>query len=462
MDRLRLLINMLDRTSTRRWLFIVILVSVALRAALWLLYEPVHYGDTPSYRRLADALMQGLQFYDGTRTPGYPFFLAILGADERVWFVQMLMGVGVTLLFFYCGWQITGRGWLGGIAALAHTLNIGQLFFEANILSETLTTFLLALTLAGITFWLYHPRRRTLWLSFGVGLTASLTVLVRPLFIYLTIWILLFIVLDNVIRGGSRQLNLYSAAIFMLPVVLLVGGWVNHIHNQFGDWSLTTMTGYHMIQHTGVFFEYVPDEYASLRDTYLKYRDQQIATKGNQANAIWEAIPEMQQASGYNFYDLSRVLAKISVELIKDHPELYLRTVVKGWWYFWRVPVYWSGDALLWERSVPAIQFLILASRLFLISANLLFLVSSLVLFLLRPLRDMYQVPAALWCMAGSVWIASVVQTLADHGDNPRFLVPLQSLVVLWVLWLGVRSMQVARDSRRSIDEESLDHYPSF
>jgi len=32
---------------------------------------------------------------------------------------------------------------------------------------------------------------------------------------------------------------------------------------------------------------------------------------------------------------------------------------------------------------------------------------------------------------------ASILQTLLDHGDNPRFLVPLQSLVVLWVLWFG-------------------------
>jgi hypothetical protein len=62
----------------------------------------------------------------------------------------------------------------------------------------------------------------------------------------------------------------------------------------------------------------------------------------------------MQQVSGYNFYDLSRVLAKISIDLIKNHPELYLRSVVKGWWYFWRVPVYWSSSALRWEGMDPA------------------------------------------------------------------------------------------------------------
>ncbi|MCZ6874899.1 MAG: hypothetical protein O7G88_15445, partial [bacterium] len=29
----------------------------------------------------------------------------------------------------------------------------------------------------------------------------------------------------------------------------------------------------------------------------------------------------------------------------------------------------------------------------------------------------------------GLVWLASIVQTLADHGDNPRFLIPLQTFV---------------------------------
>jgi hypothetical protein len=58
--------------------------------------------------------------------------------------------------------------------------------------------------------------------------------------------------------------NLPAAGAFLLPVFILLGGWMNHIHNQFGDWSLTTMTGYHMVQHTGIFFEYVPDEHAAL------------------------------------------------------------------------------------------------------------------------------------------------------------------------------------------------------
>jgi len=447
------MIDALDRTSSRGWLLGVALISVTQRVGLFFLYQPVQYGDTPSYRRLAESLLRGLEYYDGTRTPGYPYFLALVGSDERVWLAQMALGLATTFLFFYLGWQLSGRAWLGGVAALAHTLNMGQLYFEANILSETLTTFLVSLALAGLFYWLYHTGVRRIWLAFSLGLVSSLAVMVRPLFIYFPFWILLFIAVKCKEKGQAGRfpfrLNWPAVIAFLLPVVLVVGGWVNFIHNKYGDWSLTTMTGYHLIQHTGLFFEYVPDEYAVLRDTYIKYRDQQIATRGNQANTIWDAIPEMQQASGYNFYDLSRVLAKISVQLILDHPDLYLRNVLKGWWYFWRVPFYWSAEAFRVEFLARLTSSLVLGSRLVLIGANMLFLVTSLAALFWRRIRDWFPISPALWCLAGSVWVASIVQTLVDHGDNPRFLVPMQSLVVLWVLWLVFQTVSIIRDKQQ-------------
>jgi 4-amino-4-deoxy-L-arabinose transferase-like glycosyltransferase len=449
LNRFHLIIDALERISPRAWILVVTLISLALRVGLLLFYRPVHYGDTPSYRRLAESLLQGLEHYDGTRTPGYPYFLALLGPDERVWLVQMALGLATTFLFFYMGWQITGRAWFGGIAALAHTLNMGQLFFEANILSETLTTFLVSLAFAGLFYWLFHTSARTVWLAFGLGVVTSLAVMVRPLFIYFPFWFLLFIALEFKTNGLAARLpfrlNLTAAIAYLLPVVLLVGGWINFIHTKYGDWSLTTMTGYHLIQHTGVFFEYVPDVHADLRDTYLKYRDQQIAARGTQANAIWDAIPEMQQASGYNFYDLSRVLAEISMQLILDHPLLYLRNVLKGWWYFWRAPFYWSPEAFRWEPLALLSGSLVLGSRLVLIATNLLFLVTSVGVLLWRRMREWFPVSPALWCLAGAVWAASIVQTLVDHGDNPRFLVPMQSLVVLWVLWLAFQFIRRTR-----------------
>jgi hypothetical protein len=44
-----------------------------------------------------------------------------------------------------------------------------------------------------------------------------------------------------------------------------------------------------------------------------------------------------------------------------------------------------------------------------------------------------------LWFLLGTIWLTSIAQTLLDHGDNPRFLVPVQSLVVLVVFYWGTK-----------------------
>ncbi len=310
-------------------------VALAQRLILLLFYQPVPYNDTPSYRRLANAILAAWKGYDGTRTPGYSLLLAAIGSDQRVWFAQLGMGLVITLLFFYMGWQLTGKSWFGGLAALAYTLNPGQIWFESNLLSETPTAFWVTLSFACIFIWLYHPNKRSIWLAAGMGIFTSLSWLTRPLFIYLPFWLLLYMFVPDLlsfifraplripnspvstidsqveVRGAKHQ-KMYlgipwvKLGIYLLPVCLILGGWVGYIHKNFHQWAMDTMTGYHLVQHTGVFFEYVPDDYAALRYTYLNYSDANIAQYGTQTNTIWDAIPEMQKVSGMGFYDLSR------------------------------------------------------------------------------------------------------------------------------------------------------------
>lgn len=450
-------------SSPSAWLIVVCAVALLTRVFMILLYQPVAYSDTPSYRRLADTVLHGFAAYDGTRTPGYPVFLALTGSDQHVWLVQLLMGFITTLLIFYIGWKLTDKPWFGGLLALAHTLNLGQLFFESNLLTESLTTFLMILTMAGMLVWLIYPKYRRPLLAFLIGLVSSIMLLVRPLFIYLPFYLLLFIWIEPRLTsiparqtGGTNALvenhpAHWSSAVsvgfaLLVPVVLLLGGWVNFIHKNFNEWSLTTMTGYHLVQHTGSFFEYVPDEYASLRDTYVKFRDAHIAQFGTQTNAIWDAIPEMSKVSGYSFYTLSKVLTRISIDLILKHPILYIESAVSGWWMFWRVPVYWSAEALRYPQMAQGIRLIVLLERGLIFLCNLFFIITSISFAIIEcisairrtpsllPIRQTHPtVYAFLWLLLGNIWIASILQTLLDHGDNPRFLVPLQSLVVLWV-----------------------------
>jgi len=144
-------------------------------------------------------------------------------------------------------------------------------------------------------------------------------------------------------EAGRRIARL---AAFGLPSVLLLGGWILWVYRTYEMLSPTTMGGYHLVQHTGEFFEYLPDEQATLRDTYLKYRDAQIAARGTQANAIWDAIPELSEVSGLSFFGLSAELQRLSLQLIRQHPLLYLANVVEGWIDFWKAPVYWDSAGL--------------------------------------------------------------------------------------------------------------------
>jgi 4-amino-4-deoxy-L-arabinose transferase-like glycosyltransferase len=358
-----------SKRNLKIWLAVVLLVAVTMRLLLFITYPHVSFSDTASYRRSADAVLGGFDDYDGTRTPGYPAWMAIIGPDRAVYASQLMLGLAITLAWFYIGYQSSGKPFFGGLAALAHTLNPGQFFFEANLLTETLSTFWLTLALFGAFIWLEKPNQRTWWLGLGIGLMTALATLTRPLFIFMPIWLAFCLAVS--VDGKKLDFAWKPMVAILLPAILLVGGWMRWIQSNYHVFSLTTMTGYHLVQHTGYYFEAVPDEYAELREVYLAYRDPRMAETGTQGNAIWDAIPAMQAATGMNFYELSRTLQTISLDLIRTHPGFYLGRVMKGWWLFWRAPVYWNASGFPWPGWASIMGMAILAMRVGSVQFNL-------------------------------------------------------------------------------------------
>lgn len=432
------------------WFGIVLAVAILLRVVLFMTYPEVSYSDTASYRRSANAILDGLKAYDGTRTPGYPAFMALLGPDRVVYFVQLLLGLGMTMAWFWIGWKATGKPFFGGLAGLAHTLNPGQIFFEANLLTETLSTFWLILAFLGVFIWLEFPKTRSIGLGLGVGLGAALAALTRPLFIFVPVWLAVFLAFS--LEHKKLRFNWKGLFGVLLPAVLLVGGWMLWIQKNYHIFSLTTMTGYHLVQHTGYYFDDVPDEDAVLRDVYLDFREQRLKTYGTQGNTIWDAIPALQEASGMNFYELSRELQRISVQLILTHPWHYVGRVLRGWWLFWRAPVYWSSRSISSGQLVLIFRTMILSVRGLIFGANIVFIITTLTACVSKRLREIWALRPFLWLLAGSVWASSVASSMLDHGDNPRFLIPLQTAVLFWVLWVIVHSWQALRSAPKGLE----------
>jgi hypothetical protein len=409
---------------------------------LWTVYSPVEYGDTGSYFRAAAVLAKGtLRGYDGTRVAGYPAFVAALGLDPtRVWLGQMALGLGITLILYV--WMLrTSRSLpLAIVVAGLYNLIPGQFLFEANLLTETLTTFSILLSLLLVS----ELGRRSYgmsatWLAFAGGLAAGAAGLVRILFYPLAAWLLPFVWAG----AGTWRARLARSASFAVPAAILLGGWVYYIYSSYGFLAPSTMGGYNLVQHTGAFFEYLPDEYALMRDTYLKYRDARIAERGDQTNTIWEAIPELTEVTGLGFYDLSREMQRLSFLLIREHPDLYARNVVEGWIAFWKAPVYWDPAHVASPSARSLLSAWSTAGRAITLVANAAYLLLMASLPFRFALARRLRRDSSWLLAAGLVGVTSVVQTLIDHGDNPRFLVPLQMVVFMTLALALARGLEL-------------------
>jgi hypothetical protein len=430
-----------------RWGSLLALVGLIQRVLIWLTYQPIRYADTGAYLRLADSLTDlNLSGFDGTRVPGFPLFLVLTGLDEqRTWLAQMALGWAIALLLFWITWRTTRKAALAALVGGLYYFIPGQWLFEANLLSETLTTFTAVLCFA--VFVAFVQAKGTgvrIAVVFLLGISAAAVGMVRPYFFPLTLGLLPFVWFAG---EGDWRRRLIHLGVYSIGPLLIQGGWLLWIRNTYHMISPTVMSGYSMVQHTGEYFELLPDEVATIRDTYLVFRDAQIAERGVQTNAIWEAIPEMTKASGLTFYELSRELYKLSRQLISENPGLYLRNVVEGWINFWKAPVYWQPSELSPSFIRIVIQGLSLAGRAISVLANAAFLLLSVAVVLFKSVRRRFGIDLIAVTFGGMIWLISIVQTLVDHGDNPRFLVPLQMIVLYVVIraayhWLDRREPQ--------------------
>ena len=437
--------------SVRGWALLLVAVGAVERVLLWLVYSPVAYGDTATYQRLAGALGGGgLRAYDGTRVPGYPVLVMAFGGDpDAIRAAQMLLGLAASLLLFWLGWRATGSAGFGFVLGMLYNLLAGQVLVESVLLSESLTSFLVIAGIAGLVS-LAQARRYLAILALLLGFTAAAAGLMRALFYPLAPWLAIFLALPNTVdavpalfagperEGIGLRFRLMRLGLYAIFPIVLLGGWLLNVNSRYGMLSPSTMGGYHLVQHTGGYFHLLPDKHVVIRDTYVKYRDQRIEDRGVQTNAIWDAIPELTEVSGLSFFDLSREMQSLSLQLIRAHPGLYAANAAEGWVNFWKAPTLWQAENLRAPALAGPFSAWALASRAVTLAANAAFLLISVAVVVSRRVRDRINLDWIFAATAGLIWLTSIVQTLVDHGDNPRFLVPLQMLVFFVVMRAGV------------------------
>ncbi|HQX83140.1 MAG TPA: hypothetical protein PKW63_15340 [Vicinamibacterales bacterium] len=428
--------------SVARALVLLTVIGVTVRAGMFLVYQPVVYPDTNMYFTLASQLRHfDLSDYSGVRTPGYSLLLLLAGQDVfAVWLMQSAMGVLISLLLFWICFIHTGSASWSLAAGLLHSLALNQLFFEANILSETFSTLLVVLSVACLVSALKNGPRP----AYGVaaGVVSAVVTLPRVVYVYVGP---LFALLVWLFERDARRVAVSLGVAFLIPVL----GWGAFNKVTIDHFGLSTMTGYNLTNHSGAFMERAGDQHATIRDIYLKYREQQIAKTGSHSMTIFSARGEMLKKTGLDNVHLSRQLTKLSLELFVNNPAVYLRSVAESWARFWAAPLYTRSNQFSVPGAAIAVESVWRVERVLVLTMNALAILASawvLISAVARRLKGITGLPIPV-IVACVVMGASVLQALAEFGENARYGIPTQSLaatLVVLVAW-DIRSALARR-----------------
>ena len=419
--------------SPRRALAILLLAGIALRVGLWLAYEPVAYPDTPSYMRLAAEIRSGdFSNYDGRRPPGYAAVLALAGdSSHAAWALQMVAGLVISILMFVIGVSLTGRPAWGLAFGMAYNLNLAQLFFEATLLAETIGTLFITAVVAGLLRARHgmHEGRGVSWLLVGVGVLAGAAIMTKPQFIFLPA---LGGVLVAIAGRWHWRRAVRHAALIAVPGVVMVLAWSSFNYARVGYFALSTQAGIGLMNQSLAFVELAPDRYRTVRDIYVKYRDAKVARSGLHT-ANWDAVPELLATTGLSLPELSRELTSLSVHLFVNHPIRYGIGVTRAWIDFWMVPNYWRPERLSPPWLAAPLALVWRVEHVVLRALNAAFLVLCGLALVSGRVRGRANFDWRLASIAAVVLATSVVQALAEYGENARYAVSVQPLVVVAV-----------------------------
>ena len=395
------------------------------------------FGDSDGYMALAQRLSQfDLNGYNGTRTPGFPAILALVGNNLFILtLLQGVLGIITSLLWYDIIVRAFNRRRVAFIVGILLSTLMHVLFYERAILTETITLFMLSLSL-----W-YIIRHRFFKEGFNgrhaiiCSLLMMITFAVRPMFLILP----LFVAVCNLYLHLRKQKfkAIVITLVLLAPTLLAYNFWVQLNEKNTGYARMTSFTGITMAQTTLNFVDEAPKEYSELRDIYVRKRDSLKATEGAVAMSIWQVYGELNRKEGITVAQFSQQLTPMNTYLIKNHPDQYFKQAAIAWWEFWGTGIFWNYDAFKNESPKKgAIGIWLLIQRPLLIVAKLTFVFIAFFIIIKRIVLKKRKLDFMLFILLFTLG-CSVGQALVVYGSNSRFSYPFLPIILLVVLYYG-------------------------
>ena len=209
-------------------------------------------ADTPTYEQPALALLENGKFSQSPkvqrpeflRTPGYPAFIAIVylifGQSHAA---LLLMQVFLSTLTVLAVYLLGARMWSVSIGLLAAAMTVFeplQWYSAGTMLTESLDALLLmvVVTTGYIMFAQERPRLR--W-PFTLGIAVATATMVRPATYYLPVFVIALLMSQAVRRRMTLQTGARMIAVFLLPVIVIIGGWQLRNHEAVNSWRFSAV-----------------------------------------------------------------------------------------------------------------------------------------------------------------------------------------------------------------------------
>jgi hypothetical protein len=399
------------------WLVPVLAISAAMRLVVILMTDPFIAGDTPQYLRLARQLGQfDLSGDIGQRTPLYPLFMLVFRYNtDLIRIAQMVLALIVTVAIFYVVLTLTRRPAAAAGGAALYGLSLFQIRMESYLLSEALTTLLLALVGASIV-WLWSDRTHRVTLKLVALVScAGLVPLARPAYAYVP-----FVAFAVALSWAPRSVGrlLLVAVIAFLPML----AWSTFNLVRVESFGLSTGLGLNLTNKTGSYIEDAPQKYAVIRDLYLRGRAED---DGQYINTIWRHYESMMQVTGLSFNQLSDSFLSMNLELIATHPLRFASNVASAYLTFFKIGVLDSKLPRLAGLTYVVFQVERWLGRL--VSATFLLLVVAWVVRAIH-FRTWRPITPLFWLSFIVLAVAAICAVL-EYGDNQRFGMPTQPLM---------------------------------
>lgn len=303
-------------------LWILLLVSFVIRVLIYFRFQPwnelvvqkqVLVFDSLGYHNLAFCIKDQLSFCgDAFRTPGYPFFVAIVysifgSQPYTAIFIQIFLNLTSIVLLYKIGKELFSEK-AGFIAAVLFSLDLHHIIFIYYILTETIYT---TVFLAALLFYIKAIKTSNLKFFILTGLIYGISTLIRPISQYYIGGIFLFTLLwyFKEWKNGVRfSLILMSAYFFA------VAPWCLRNYSEYGHFALSNIKGYNLLFWNASYYE-------------SKRLQQPIDT----VNANFKTeLQKMGWRSDANPFDKEKYDGELANKIIKAHFGDYLKTHLVG------------------------------------------------------------------------------------------------------------------------------------